>query len=58
MYSVYFINQMYSINYTQILKAYLQHFSIQAYYLQGEQNASFKNKLLTESCYLQGSFVF
>ena len=49
---------MHCINYMQILKAYLQHFSIQTYHLQGEQNGSVKNKLLTESCYLQSSFAF
>ena len=47
-----------STNYIQILKAYLQHFLVQVYQLQGDQNASFKNHLLLESCYLWSSSVY
>ena len=44
MYSVCFINKTHSINYTQILKAYLRHV--------------FKNQLLMDRYYLRGSAVF
>jgi len=30
---------MHSVNYTQILKTYIQHVSAQGYHLQGEENA-------------------
>ena len=44
-YSVYFPNQMHNVHYTQILKAYLRHVSVQVCHFQGEQSARFKNQL-------------
>ena len=46
-----------SINYIQILKLYLQHFSVQVYHFQGAQNASFNNQLPMINYYLPGSLV-
>jgi hypothetical protein len=33
-----------------IFKEHLQHVSVEVYYLQGEQNAGFKDRLPLESC--------
>jgi hypothetical protein len=36
----------------QILKEHLQYVSVKVYQIQGEKNASFKNQMLLEICYL------